>query len=115
MAQQPTVSAGDTGEWVTYLQQMLAYHQVGSGFQEGDYCPATEQAVSALQQRHGLAVTGQCDEATWAALTGEPEAGEQSETPPDDLAVSLQVEVAAPDEQYTLDELDDLPGNGRRA
>lgn len=116
MAEQPTLGTGDTGEWVTYLQQLLEYHQVGGGFQAGDYCPATEQAVAALQQQHGLTATGRCDEATWAALTGEPALAEQTaERPPDDIAISLQVQVAAPDEQHTLEELDDLPANGSRA
>ena len=127
MAEQPTLGAGDTGEWVTYLQQLLEYHQVGSGFDGGTYCAATEYAVSTLQQHRGLPATGQCDEATWAALTGEAttpaeqdagqsaeHGGAQSEAPPDDIAVSMQVRVAAPDEQYTLDELDHLPGNARR-
>ncbi len=122
MAEQPTLSAGDTGEWVTYLQQLLEYHQMGSGFDGGTYCAATEYAVSTLQQHHGLPATGQCDEATWAALTGEAASGEQgagasaeqSEDLPDDIAVSMQVQVAAPDEQITLEELDELPGNARR-
>jgi peptidoglycan hydrolase-like protein with peptidoglycan-binding domain len=119
MAEQPTLGTGETGEWVTYLQQLLEYHQVGSGFQDGDYCAATEQAVTTLQQQHGLDATGQCDEATWAALTSEPAAAEQtaeqSERPPDDIAVSMQVEVTAPDEHHTLEQLDDLPANGSRA
>ncbi|OLF19229.1 peptidoglycan-binding domain-containing protein [Actinophytocola xanthii] len=114
MAEQPALGAGDTGEWVTYLQQLLEYHQVGSGFQAGEYCAATEQAVAAVQQRHGLAATGSCDPGTWAALTGEPAGGEQSHRPPNDIAVSLQVEVAAPDEQYTIEQLDDLPANAGR-
>ncbi|MBB4905969.1 peptidoglycan-binding domain-containing protein [Actinophytocola algeriensis] len=118
MAEQPTLSAGDTGEWVTYLQEMLAYHQMGSGFQDGTYCAATEYAVSTLQQHHGLPATGQCDEATWAALLGGAAPTEQgtgqSEAMPADIAVSMQVQVAAPDEQHTLEELDDLPGNARR-
>ncbi|MFI7673036.1 peptidoglycan-binding protein [Actinophytocola sp. NPDC049390] len=114
MAEQPTLSAGDTGEWVTYLQQLLEYHQMGSGFEGGTYCAATEYAVSTLQQHHGLSATGQCDEATWAALTGEAASAEQSGELPTDIAVSMQVQVAAPDEQITLDELDELPGNARR-
>jgi peptidoglycan hydrolase-like protein with peptidoglycan-binding domain len=114
MAQQPTLGTGDTGEWVTYLQQLLDYHQVGGGFDTGNYCDATAQAVSTLQEQHGLPATGQCDEATWTALAGEssPES-ESEEDPPADIAVSVQVEVAAPDEAHTLDQLDDLPGNAQ--
>ncbi|GAB1515148.1 peptidoglycan-binding domain-containing protein [Actinophytocola sp. KF-1] len=120
MAEQPTLSAGDTGEWVTYLQQLLEYHGVGSGFDGGTYCAVTESAVSALQQQYGLSATGRCDEGTWAALTGEAtpaadgQGGEQSAAVPGDIAVSMQVRVAAPDEQITLEELDELPGNARR-
>jgi peptidoglycan hydrolase-like protein with peptidoglycan-binding domain len=72
MANEPTLRAGDTGEWVTYLHQMLAHHGHTTSETE-TFDPATESSVQRLQEHHGLPVTGEVDERTWAALLGEPE------------------------------------------
>ena len=44
MADEPVLTTGDTGEWVTYLQQLLEYKQFGSGFTAGTFDDATGQA-----------------------------------------------------------------------
>lgn len=107
MAGEPTLSRGDTGEWVTYLQQVLEYRQLGSGFTGGVYCEATEQAVQALQQQSSLDGTGQCDEQTWVALMTEPSADDV----PDDIAISIAHEVGAPEVEEWPDDLEPLPDN----
>jgi peptidoglycan hydrolase-like protein with peptidoglycan-binding domain len=120
MADEPTLSTGDTGEWVTYLQQMLEYRQLGSGFTEGTYCDATEQAVRTLQQQSLLSETGQCDQATWAALTaeqsssGDEAAGYETsggDAPPSDFAVCMADELAAPADVVFVEDLEPLPEN----
>lgn len=74
MAGEPNLSPGDTGEWVSYLQQMLA-HNGYPVTADGNYGNATSQALDQFQQAHGIN-TGSVDSTTWALLTGEtPEAG----------------------------------------
>jgi peptidoglycan hydrolase-like protein with peptidoglycan-binding domain len=101
MAEQPDLVPGHTGEWVTYLQQLLTYQQAGDGFEEATYCAATESAVRELQRRHSLPETGQCDAAVWEQLTGES----------DDLVIAFSTEdqVEAPAEQLELTDVDELP------
>jgi peptidoglycan hydrolase-like protein with peptidoglycan-binding domain len=72
MANEPTLRAGDTGEWVTYLHQMLTYHGHSTSDSE-TFDPGTESSVQRLQEHHGLPVTGVVDESTWAALLSEPQ------------------------------------------
>lgn len=122
MAGEPTLSKGEAGEWVTYLQQMLEYRQLGSRFTSETYCDATEQAVRTLQQQSSLAETGQCDEATWAALAAEQTtsaeqaagyetSAEGATDVPDDIAISIADEVGAPAVEELLDDLEPLPEN----
>jgi peptidoglycan hydrolase-like protein with peptidoglycan-binding domain len=58
----PLLQRESTGPYVTQLQRLLSVTPV-TGF----FGPLTETAVSALQQRAGLAVTGTTTDATWAA------------------------------------------------
>jgi peptidoglycan hydrolase-like protein with peptidoglycan-binding domain len=53
MADEPVLTTGDTGEWVTYLQQVLEDKQFGSGFTAGTFDDATGQAVSAASSTTG--------------------------------------------------------------
>ncbi|MFL6113261.1 MAG: peptidoglycan-binding protein [Catenulispora sp.] len=122
MADEPTLRSGDTGDWVTYLQQLLEYRGVGGGFSAGTFDDATQNAVVQIQQRGGLNPTGVCESDTWAALTATSSASTTpaSTTPastatddpagtPGDIAVSIQDEVAAPDGEIALSELEPLP------
>jgi peptidoglycan hydrolase-like protein with peptidoglycan-binding domain len=120
MAGEPLLNKGDTGDWVTYLQQLLEYQQVGSGFTAGTFDDATEAGVRAVQQQHSIEQTGQCDEATWAALTSTASASADGQStsdtdtggePPDDIAVSFQDEMTMPEDSVELTELEELPSN----
>lgn len=119
MAGEPILSKGDTGDWVTYLQQLLEYHQVGSGFTAGTFDEATESGVRAVQEQGSIAVSGQCDEATWSALTvtgaqsgqDQSASGEGPAVPDEDIAVSLDGDMDVPEGEVELAELEELPGN----
>lgn len=115
MADEPALTIGDTGDWVAYLQQLLEYHGYG-GSSSGSFDEATQNAVIQMQQQSGLNTTGVCDSETWAVLTASASAsstsgsGDGTEVP-DDIAVSMQIEVAAPDGEIMLSELEPLPQN----
>lgn len=119
MAGEPTLSRGDTGEWVTYLQQLLAYRQVGGGFTDGTFDDATEAGVRTVQQRWSITVTGQCDDATWSVLTSTASGTDQEQSaagsglpvPDDDIAISLDGDMDVPTDEVELSELEELPGN----
>lgn len=61
-------------EYTVTLQEGLATAGFYDGDVDGVYGPATVDAVEALQQEHGLPVTGAVDKATEAALQAELEA-----------------------------------------
>ena len=112
MAEQPNLVPGHTGEWVTYLQQLLEYHQVGGAFEPATYCAATEAGVRELQRQYSLPETGQCDATTWELLTGEPASGTDGSDGSDgDLTIAFSAEdqVEAPEEQVDLTDVDPLP------
>lgn len=114
MAGEPTLNPGDTGDWVTYLQQLLEFLGVGTGFTAGVFDDVTAAAVRAAQQSNALAVNGVCDEQTWAALTSATQQPAQQggdAAVPGDIAVSMQDEIAAPGDEIALTELDELPGH----
>jgi cell wall-associated NlpC family hydrolase len=59
---------GDTGEWVTYVQQLLMDSGYYTGVLDGDYGGGTERAVRALQTAYQLPETGVIAAETWSAL-----------------------------------------------
>ena len=117
MAGEPTLNSGDTGDWVTYLQQLLEHLGIGTGFAAGVFDETTATAVRAVQQQHSLGTTGCCDEPTWAALTARAHGGQPTEQHddhiPHDIAVSIQDEVAAPSDEISLTELEHMPDHAR--
>ena len=58
---QPTLSPGDQGDAVRFLNIML-------GVEEAGYTAATQEAVRAAQQSAFLPITGSTDKATWDAV-----------------------------------------------
>lgn len=115
MAGEPTLNSGDSGDWVTYLQQLLEHIGVGTGFVAGVFDEITLAAVRVAQQQFSLSPTGCCDEGTWAAIVARAHGGAAAAEgqAPNDIAVSMQDEVAAPDEQIALTELDELPSHAQ--
>jgi peptidoglycan hydrolase-like protein with peptidoglycan-binding domain len=70
MAGEPTLRSGESGEWVTYAQQLLA----GFGYSleaDGQFGAAMEDAVRRFQESVGLQASGVIDESTWPRLNGE--------------------------------------------
>ncbi len=62
-----TLHKGDTGSSVSYLQQLL--NNQGSHLSvSGKFDTLTLGAVISFQQKKGLPVTGEVDEATWCTL-----------------------------------------------
>src|SRR6185295_13043674 len=59
---------GDTGEWVTYVQQLLMDSGYYTGVLDGDYGGGTERAVRAFQTAYQLPETGVIAGGTWTAL-----------------------------------------------
>lgn len=68
MPDRPTLSQGDTGPNVTYLQQQLNSDNSAGLATDGDFGPATESAVMAYQSSRRLDVDGVVGPQTWNAL-----------------------------------------------
>jgi peptidoglycan hydrolase-like protein with peptidoglycan-binding domain len=96
LADEPTLRLGDSGDWVTRLQQLLEYHGVGSALTQGQFDEATEDALSRAQQQFRLEETGVCDDETWAALIA---AGPSAYQAPDDQESESESELAGYDPQ----------------
>lgn len=102
----PTLRRGNSGEYVLQLQQAL--DKTGAALNpDGKFGTATENAVKAFQQAHGLTVDGICGPATWAALAPYLPAPEAPETPdaPADEPVQT-VAVARDDVERMISRID---------
>lgn len=99
MADEPSLSKGQSSEWVVYLQQLLAHAGYWNRGETGEFDDALEQAVIEFQSAHGLTADGQVGQATWDALTGNSSTsggdsdsgGEQQITIPDDILAGINV------------------------
>lgn len=65
-----TLKKGMSGSDVKIMQEALigAGYDLGKWGADGDFGSDTEKAVKQFQKDKGLAVSGQCDAATWAAI-----------------------------------------------
>jgi hypothetical protein len=64
----PTLRVGDTGAWVSFLQQRLV--TLGASIAvDGVFGPGTESAVRDLQTGSGLAVNGVAGPSTWSIIS----------------------------------------------
>ncbi|HKR62787.1 MAG TPA: peptidoglycan-binding protein [Thermoanaerobaculia bacterium] len=63
---------GARGESVRLLQQKLTAAGFDTHGVDGGYGGGTTNAVKAFQERHGLNVSGNVDDSTWTAITGQP-------------------------------------------
>jgi peptidoglycan hydrolase-like protein with peptidoglycan-binding domain len=68
----PALWLGQSGEWVSYLQELLASAGCPSGAIDGVFGQQTDSAVRGYQQSRGLAADGVVGNVTWAALAGRP-------------------------------------------
>ena len=78
MADEPELSRGASGEWVQYLQQLLARWGYSPGSVNSEFADSTEEAVRAFQSAAGLNADGVVSTATWAALIGDAAASSSS-------------------------------------
>jgi Putative peptidoglycan binding domain len=62
------IQQGDRGEWVTYLQQMLAYQGFPVQKTDGEFGAVTHDQVLQFQQSNGLIPDGMVGKTTWTAL-----------------------------------------------
>lgn len=67
----PTLKLGDEGPAVEELQQLLNDRIMAGISVDGDFGPATRDAVMDFQSRHGLDVDGKVGPQTWDALDDE--------------------------------------------
>ena len=75
----PTVRRGNSGPYVTILQQAL--QAAGISIEtDGKFGKNTEKAVKTFQEQHGLTADGICGKNTWAALA--PYLPDQEPAPP---------------------------------
>ncbi|MCV6588931.1 MAG: N-acetylmuramidase family protein [Marinobacterium sp.] len=89
-----TLRKGDSTPQVVQLQQRL----LNAGYQiavDGEFGPATEQAVKRLQQAHGLVVDGIVGPKTQAALAGKVMGWMLSQRDLQQAADDLDVDLAA--------------------
>jgi len=70
-----TLKPGDTGPQVKVLQRALAHLGYSPGTIDGQYGPATTQAVKSFQTAHGLTADGVCGPKTVAALKNALKSG----------------------------------------
>jgi len=69
MAGEPELKPGDSGEWVSYLQQCLNAFDMYSPIEEsGTYDEATEGKVRFVQGTVGVPVTGIMESWSWEAM-----------------------------------------------
>lgn len=70
MSDEPELYPGTSGEWVTYLQQLMTYYGYWRGPEDGGFSDDLASAVRILQQQYGLTADGVVRADTWAILTG---------------------------------------------
>jgi peptidoglycan hydrolase-like protein with peptidoglycan-binding domain len=62
------IRQGDSGEWVTYLQQLLNYQGIPVRKMDGEFGVVTHEQVLQFQQSRGLKADGFVGRTTWEAL-----------------------------------------------
>jgi peptidoglycan hydrolase-like protein with peptidoglycan-binding domain len=70
MSDEPELQKNQSGEWVQYLQQMLAHNGYSQGDTNGELGDELEYAVKQYQSAYGLTADGVVRQDTWDALTG---------------------------------------------
>lgn len=70
MSDEPELQKNQSGEWVVYLQQLLAHAGYWQGETNGEFGDDLESAVTQYQSAYGLTADGVVRHDTWDALTG---------------------------------------------
>jgi peptidoglycan hydrolase-like protein with peptidoglycan-binding domain len=65
----PLLQFGDIGDFVVFAQALLAAGNYYLSPIDGDFGPATRNAVIAFQAASGIAITGILDDATWYLIS----------------------------------------------
>lgn len=97
---QAPLGIGAYGDNVAELHRallQLGFHVPDSELRRKFFGPATRHAVQRLQQAHGLSATGELDEETATALTGEPAGrGPRTPSPAVSAAADRTIATASP-------------------
>ena len=75
MADEPELTEGAEGEWVSYLQQWLATLGSYSGEVDGRFGPVTRAAVEHVQDRYGIGGSGAAGAETWNLIAAARDSG----------------------------------------
>jgi peptidoglycan hydrolase-like protein with peptidoglycan-binding domain len=70
MSGEPELDPGISGEWVTYLQQLMGQGGFWQGPEDGEFTDDLKTAITTLQQQNGLMADGLVRADTWDLLTG---------------------------------------------
>jgi peptidoglycan hydrolase-like protein with peptidoglycan-binding domain len=70
MSDEPELQKNQSGEWVVYLQQLLAHAGYWQGDTDGEFGDDLEYAVTQYQSAFGLSADGVVRHDMWDALTG---------------------------------------------
>jgi peptidoglycan hydrolase-like protein with peptidoglycan-binding domain len=71
MTGEPELYPNQSGEWVTYLQQLMKYHGWWAGAENGEFDDELTHAVRTMQTQHQVTADGVVRASTWALLTQE--------------------------------------------
>lgn len=115
MANEPSIAPGDSGEYVTLLQERLQRLGYYDGSVDGYYSPDTETAVQRFQEATGLERDGQVQETTWQALDEhEAQYGTQQPTDTSASAGDQSGRQLSEDGQWWWDGTDWQPVDGQQ-
>jgi peptidoglycan hydrolase-like protein with peptidoglycan-binding domain len=94
MAGEPEIQKGISGEWVQYLQRLLAWKGMWSGGEDGEFNDALEDTVMAYQTKVGITADGVVRKDTWERLI-EPDPAQFPTVPASD---SKAADVGTPEQ-----------------
>jgi hypothetical protein len=85
MGSEPDLQVGDSGEWVTHLQERLQGLALFNGWSDGNYGEDTDAAVRQLHENAGISHEGGVSAQSWQTLLEQEQlAGIGGETGQDD-------------------------------
>jgi peptidoglycan hydrolase-like protein with peptidoglycan-binding domain len=106
MADEPDLHVGDSGEWVTFLQQRLQGISLYDGPVDGTYTEETDAAVGLLHDAAGMPHEGAVSAQTWQALLEQEQRagiGQGGEAAADSTVEEIPVGQLSEDGQWRWD------------